>query len=305
MLTRALALDTDFAEAKAAYGFTNWGMIEQGYSSETSWLYEAEEFLYDALKLNPQSALAHYALAAVYLYQGRKELVPAEVTEALQARPPRPTAVHWLAHYHRLNGEYQDALQIWMQLLRQDPLFWPARMNYGDVLLQSGEHEQALREHQKFLEQAPDNIFAIRGLVRAYISLNKIEDAQAILERVRPEDNNNYHIRMARAMLTALEGNHEQAAQTIDDELLRFAGANALRAIEAVELYSLLGHTAKAFEWLDRTLRGGDERVDWFRRNPLLSSIQNDIRFARMLASVEHRRTQPRATRRRPARDSH
>ena len=132
----------------------------------------------------------------------------------------------------------------------------------------------------------------LRNEAKSIARLNQIDNARMVLHRVRPEDRQNYHIRMAILMLSALEGSREEAEQGIDDELLRFAGANALRAFEAVELYSLLGRSAKALEWLDRTLRGGDERIDWFHRDPLLASIQNDARFTRMLASVERRRAQ-------------
>ena len=48
MLEKALALDAGFAEARAAYGFSHWMMIEQGYSSDATLLYEAEEQLYQS-----------------------------------------------------------------------------------------------------------------------------------------------------------------------------------------------------------------------------------------------------------------
>ncbi|MCU1263240.1 MAG: Serine/threonine protein kinase [Bryobacterales bacterium] len=290
MLERALALDASFAEARAAYGFSHWLMLEQGYSNDASWLYEAEGQLYQALNANTNSALGHYALAATYLCQGRKELVPAEVDKALKAKPGRPTAVHWLAHYHRLNGDYEGAAEIWGELIKRDPLFWPARTNYGDVLLQMGDAAKAVREQQKILEQAPLNFFAIRSLSRAYISLDKLAEAQSVLDQVHLVDSGNYHIRMSRALLTALQSRHEPASMAIDDELLRFAGANALRTFDAVELFSVAGQTAKALEWLDRTVRNGDERIDWFQRDPLLSTIHEDPRFKRIIESLAHRR---------------
>ena len=288
MLEKALAIDAGFAEARAAYGFSHWMMIEQGYSSDATLLYEAEVQLYQALRANTNAALVHYALAATYLSQGRKELVPAEVDKALKAKPGRPTAIHWLAHYHRLNGNYESAAELWGQLMKRDPLFWPARMNYGDVLLQLGDGIRAVREQKKFLEQAPQNLFAIRSLSRAYISLGELGEARRVLDQACSEDSANYHIRMSRALLTALQSAPEPAS-AIDEELLRFAATNALRTFDAVELFSVVGQTAKALEWLDRTLRNGDERVDWFQRDPLLANIHDDPRFKRIVESVAQR----------------
>ena len=77
--------------------------------------------------------------------------MPAEVEKALKAKPSRPTAV-----------------------------YWPARMNYGDVLLQLGDATRAVRKQEKFLKQVPQNIFAIRSLSRAYISLSKLGEALSL-----------------------------------------------------------------------------------------------------------------------------
>ena len=58
-----------------------------------------------------------------------------------------------------------------------------------------------------------------------------------------------------------------------------------------------MGDAAKALEWLDRTVRMGDDREDWFRRNPLLANIRQHPRFSEILSSVAYRRTQRQAGR--------
>jgi adenylate cyclase len=190
-----------------------------------------------------------------------------------------------------LNGNYEAAAELWCQLMKRDPLFWPARMNYGDVLLQLGDAIAAVREQEKFLEQAPQNIFAIRSLSRAYVSLGELGEARRVLDQADGKDSANYHIRISRALLTALQSAHEPASTAIDEELLCFTAANALRMFDAVELFSIVGQTAKALEWLDRTVRSGDERVKWFQRDPLLSNIHEDPRFKQIVESVAQRRT--------------
>ena len=56
MLEKALAIDAGFAEAHPAYVHP-LDMIEQGYSSDATLLYEAEVQLYQALRANANSAL--------------------------------------------------------------------------------------------------------------------------------------------------------------------------------------------------------------------------------------------------------
>jgi serine/threonine protein kinase len=83
LLERALALDPHFAEALRYHAFNYAIEILNGYVNDTNLLYRAEEELGRAAKEEPDLDDVHTALAAVYLMQGRKELVPAQLDQAL------------------------------------------------------------------------------------------------------------------------------------------------------------------------------------------------------------------------------
>ena len=55
-------------------------------------------------------------------------------------------------------------------------------------------------------------------------------------------------------------------------------------------LYAARGDVSGALEWLDRAVRSGDERAEYFRRDPLLGPVRNEPRFERILGSIEYRR---------------
>ena len=78
----------------------------------------------------------------------------------------------------------------------------------------------------------------------------------------------------------------------MDEETLKWADANFFLTLHAAEFYAVLGDTSKAIDWLDRAVRKGDERVDWFRKNPRLASIRNDPGFQRIIDSIQARRKQ-------------
>jgi len=291
MLENALALDPHFSAARALYGFTHWRLIDWGYSNDTSWLYKAEEDLRRALQDDPR-VQAHGPLAAVYFTQGRKELALAEVDKALKLKPDDTYALHWLGHYHRLHGNYDEALRLWRKILEREPLFWPSRMNIGDVLRMMGDTAGAIREQEKVLEQSPENVFAHHYLAISHLTAGQFASARRTLERVRLEDRQRFLIRMPWSLLLAVEGEREQAVKEMDEELLKWGAADMLMTLYVAEFYAVLGEPPKALDWLERCIRAGDERAEWFRRDPLLTSIRDNPRFRQLLESVEYRRQQ-------------
>ena len=78
----------------------------------------------------------------------------------------------------------------------------------------------------------------------------------------------------------------------MDDETLKFLGAAVIVTLEAAEFYAVLGDTPRALEWLEKVVRNGDERIEWFRKDPLLANIRQDPSFHRIIDSIEARRKQ-------------
>ena len=76
----------------------------------------------------------------------------------------------------------------------------------------------------------------------------------------------------------------------MDGEVLKYLGLNPNQTYVAAEFYAVLGDTGRAFEWLERAIRNGDERDEWFRRDPMFAKLRSDPRFAQALQSIIDRR---------------
>src|SRR5262249_19351032 len=133
MIERALEIDPKFASARAEYAFSFAGLILNGDSIDQTLLYKAEEGLRQALRDDPECGHAHGFQALIYFLQGHKDLVPTEVDLALKDNPNDLPAKTWLLLYHELNGDYDQAAQLAKQLIDRFPLYWPGRLNLGDV----------------------------------------------------------------------------------------------------------------------------------------------------------------------------
>ena len=293
LLEKALALDPAFAHARAWYGFTHLLLVDAGLSNDTGWLYKAEAELRRALEGDSSSARAHSALAYVYLYQGRKELMPQEARKAMELDPNEKDGRLHLAMYHQWNGEYEQSQALLKQLLEADPLYYAARMNVGDNQRQMGDPAGCLAEQGKVLEQDPKNWYARALMAMAHLDAGNAPKARDALEAARALEPQNYLGRVLWALLLAVEGRRADAMQAMDAEVLKY-GELINAASLVAEFYSVLGDRAKALEWLDRAVRAGDERADWFERDPLLVNVRQEPRFRQIVDGIRYRQEQRR-----------
>ncbi len=292
MLERALELDPNFASARFTYALTHVLQIETGASNETAWLYKAEQEVQRALRDDPENPMGNVSRAAIAYMQGSKEVVPGLVQPVITQVPENLGAHIWLGHYYRLKGDYPAAIAQSTKLRQIAPLFWANSLLLGTLLHQNGDPAAAVREFAGILEQDPQNPFALRELARVHLASGDTKTARVFLEKARKEDRQNYRARLAWALLFAREGKRRDAMREMDPELLKYADLHPTYTLEAAEFFAVLGEKRQALDWLEKAVRNGDERVEWFRRNPLLESLRNEFRFKSLLDSIAFRRQQ-------------
>jgi predicted Zn-dependent protease len=120
----------------------------------------------------------------------------------------------------------------------------------------------------------------------------ELASAREALQRLSAAEPQNYQTRILRALLRTLEGRRAEALREADDDVLKYAAVIVWGTAEVTALYSALGETEKALKWLDRSVRLGDERADWFQRDPLLANVRDHPRFQQILDSVAFRQQQ-------------
>jgi DNA-binding winged helix-turn-helix (wHTH) protein/Tfp pilus assembly protein PilF len=293
LLEQAIQLDPDFSEARAYYAVTYIIAVEGGVSNDPGDIFRAQEELRRVVREDPQMALAHAMLGAVHLFHGQTDLAGEESLQAIRLAPGDLGGEVWLLIQQRFLGN-EEAVRAAQRLIESEPLFWPARYVLGEILREQGKTAEAVRAYETVLEQDPQNSTVLRCLTRAYLDSANLAQARQTLERLRPQVAPNFRVRMAKAQLHALEGKRALALKDMDDEVLKYADLQPFAALDAAEVYAVLGETDKAIEWLDRTMRKGDGRAHWLRIDPLLANVRQHPRFQQILNSVEFRRQQRR-----------
>jgi len=284
-LERAIALDPQFIEARALYAFTHFLMIESGSTDDSAWLYKGEQETLRVLRTAPDNSRAHAALAACYAYLGRKELAFSEARLAEKTGERHD----FLPRLYSMEGDYDRAVSILRAQLQREPLFFPAPVTLSNVLRQTGDYEGALRELEKTLEQDPHNPGAIYYSALAHMNAGRVKESRRMLDRLRAEDRSKYDARLVLALQLALEGDRTGALRELDPDVLKFAELVTFTSW-AAEVYALAGEKQKALEWLDRAVRLGDNRAEWFERDPLLTSIRGEPRFREIVHAIRSRR---------------
>ena len=238
---------------------TGWLMLDGGHSNDGAWLYKAEEENRLALQDDPESSSAHAHFAAVFLYQSQKDLAWRETKRALEIDPRNSQALHIQMHCHHMNGDYSSAEAMAKDLMEREPLFWPARMMFGDLRRQQGFPNESIVEQQKILEHDAQNIYALHYLARAHLDAGELENARQILTRARQANRRNYWCRLYWAILMALEGKLDEAKTEMDEAVLKWASIVIWYTAHVADFYAILGEVDTAFEWIDRAVRNGDE----------------------------------------------
>lgn len=291
LLEKALEADPKFAEARSMYALTHLLQVEGGLSNETAWLYRAERQLQQALRDDPDCASVQAVLGALYLFQGKKEL-GRQLQATLERDPRQLPGRIWQVHYYRMSGNYPAGVAMARETLRLMPVFFISQVLLGNMLHETGDMPAAVREFGGVLDQDPQNLFALRELARGHIETGDTKTAKIFLGKIRESDRRNYRVRLVWALLYAREGKRRDAQREMDAEVLKYAEVNPNVTLEAAEFYAVLGDKAKALDWLERAVRNGDERIEWFQRDPLLESIRGEDRFKNLLDSIAYRRQQ-------------
>jgi DNA-binding winged helix-turn-helix (wHTH) protein/Tfp pilus assembly protein PilF len=290
LIERALVLDPKFGKARVEHGFYAFIMVLAGYVNDASSIYAAEQDIERGVSDDPTFSHGQAALAALALFHGKKEKSRRHAEMALEMNPRDVDARHWLAVNWWMSGQNQRAKVLERENLSQIPRFFPAHETLGEIAREEGDWAGSISELGQVLEYDPQNNFVLQALARTHMLAGNLPKARETLDRLRPEDRRSFRTRALEALLLALEGQRDGALKIHDAGVLSYLELNAFDTLIGAEIYSVLGETSQALQWLERAVRNGDERAEWFTRNPALASLRRLPAFQETVNSVMRRR---------------
>ena len=165
---KAVAIRPGDARLRSDLGFLYFGVGR---------LADARARLTEALRLTPNSASAHYALATVLLAEKRLPEAEQHLREAIGLRPDFPAAHVNLGAVHQTRGELDAAAAEYIAAVKIQPFNGEAHYNLGKVRAAQGIPDAAISEYRLALSVRPDDPAVLAGLASALATTGAADEA--------------------------------------------------------------------------------------------------------------------------------
>lgn len=212
----------------------------------------AEKEFKRALELDPNSVDANRIYAFYLVYSGRSDeaLVYAKRAEELDSRNPSGLRPANLPYMYFLARKYDTAIEGYLRALEKNPNNAQFHFFLGEAYVAKGMHREGVAELQKAvaLDNAPERWDRYPVLAYAY----------------------------------AVSGNRDEALKILNEQKQQ-AKQSYISPYNFAIIYTGLGDTDRAFEYLNRAY---DERVyvmNQFPGRPMFDSLRSDPRYKELL----------------------
>ena len=288
---QAIASDPGYALARA--GLANAAaQMRIRFASKAdipTWENRAKREAEEALRLAPELAEAHEALAAVYRYNEFDwQKVMDESGKAINLNPHLELAHDYRGaaalHLGLLSLAEREA-QIAMDINPQRPVEALRISGVGNLF--GGRYGDAIRLLQEVATRTDIGDYYL-GL--ALFCSGRASDAQQLLGRLSGGETRNVRAAAALASILAAMGRRDEATN-LADRIARGSLIDHHIAYSLGAAYAQLGNVAEAIRWLERASRTGFPCYPWFARDPLLQPIRGDSRFADLLNRLRTQHT--------------
>lgn len=177
---RALALDDSLAAAWGEHGFV-------AHHFDWDWA-AAERSMARAVELEPANADALRGHSETLASLARLEEAAELARRAVAANPLSAHMEHWLGFTYQLMGRQNDALAAGARALEIEPDHALARAGVLHSLAAAGRHDEAIAHLEGYLLAAGADPRVKPLMAAFYAASGRLEEARAIVERVRFEE---------------------------------------------------------------------------------------------------------------------
>ena len=131
-----------------------------------------------AVRYNPDSAKAVLSRALADVYAGRTESALQCFAKALQLDPGNPQVLYYKALALRDLGQPLQAVDVYREILKERPNFWPAYNELGFIYSRSGDYAKAAEAYAQAAAVAPHVALPLASAGTMYMNLHRNAEAE-------------------------------------------------------------------------------------------------------------------------------
>jgi len=180
---------------------------------------ESVPFFQRATELDPNFALAYARLGTVYGNLGEDEQSKPYRKKAfeLRERVSQRERFYIESHYYvSVTGELDKGVQsyeLWKETYPRDSIPYN---NLAGEYMDRGQFEKSLENGQEALRLLPDDYHAYQAVALAYLGLNRLDEAKAVLEAAREKKLDGEPIHAYLRTIAVLEGDAAALQREVD-----------------------------------------------------------------------------------------
>ncbi|MEZ5426383.1 MAG: protein kinase [Pyrinomonadaceae bacterium] len=284
---RAVELDSRFALAYSGLGACYANRVFKGMGDAEDYTY-AEAAFSKAFKYDPNVVEARVLMILIYLSRGEKKKARSEI-KTLQEQFPNEAPLYFVkGTMHRLDGQYEESLQAWEKLVRLDPAARVvASYNMARIYLYQGKYTEALIELDKGAQKEANHplIRIFRSSVLLYSG--KPDEAIEMIGDVLEKNPQMDGVRPLFAMFLASVGREKEARAQLTEQAQNLAKADHDMAYWMTSAKAQLGDIDKAFYWMERAIKLGNENKPWYLHDKMLAPLRQDPRFEELIEKID------------------
>ena len=290
LLSRAVERDPEFALAHAALSYA-CAVKHFETDSNPQWLEKAESHCRLALELDPDLAEAHLARAYILWSPARNFAHAEAVAELQKAVALQPNVQH--AH-NRLGticahiGRFPESRMFYERARRLNP-----QSSAGHGVIQAwlweGNFAEASREIDAWLKESPGHIYPVYWRPLPALLSGDLDRAAPLVAEAMALHREDPMIVSMQGLVYAFRGEREPALDCVRRAcaIARSFGHSHHTYYQIAGIHSLLGRTAEAMGWLERSVNTGFPCWPFFQIDPALKKLRPLPEFQALVKALE------------------
>jgi serine/threonine protein kinase len=290
LLETALKLTGDNAVLFAGLALVHITYAGGAFRTDEETLEKAERYANKALRLDPELAVGHYALAAVASWRGDCRQLFIDAKRAVSLDPNDPDAVMYFAFGAAYTGNSSTSRPFVERLLQVDPLNAQIHIISSIQEFYECRFEEALEAGRTAFELDPESIMSRYIYLASLIFTGRFDEARRISEQWREDMPGHPWVELILATLYSARGMKAESQKLLSEKTQHAMwGRDPAGILIVAEINALNGETEESLKWLEHAVYIGFINYPLFSElDPFLENIRGEPRFKKLMEQVRH-----------------